>query len=64
VQEASRFVGQAPVRSDPNEVKDLKQKRDELQAEVDRLTRENSSQEEKIRELQRTVEIMQARSAK
>ena len=64
VQEASRFVGQAPVRSDPNEVMDLKQKRDELQAEVDRLTRENSRQDEKIRELQRTVEIMQARSAK
>lgn len=62
VQEASRFVGQAPVKIDQNEVSDLKKKRDELQAEVDRLTRENSGQEEKIRQLQRTVQIMQMRS--
>ncbi len=61
-QEASRFLGQAPVKTDPNEVNDLKKKRDELQAEIDRLTKENSSQEEKIQTLQRTLQIMQTRS--
>lgn len=62
VQEASRFLGKAPVKVDPNEVNDLKAKRDALQTEVDRLTREKGFQQEKIRQLQRTVEIMQARS--
>jgi proteasome lid subunit RPN8/RPN11 len=64
VQEASRFLGQATPKADPGELNDLKQKRDELQAEVERLNRENSAQQEKIGQLQRTVEIMQARSAK
>jgi proteasome lid subunit RPN8/RPN11 len=64
VQEASRFLGQPPVKIDPGEMEDLKKKRDELQAEVDRLTQENRFRDEKIRELQRTVQIMQARSAK
>jgi proteasome lid subunit RPN8/RPN11 len=64
VQEASRFLGQPPVKIDPGEMDDLKKKRDELQTEVDRLTQENRFREEKIRELQRTVQIMQARSAK
>jgi hypothetical protein len=64
VQEASRFLGQPPVRVDPNEVEDVKKKRDELQAQVDRLTQQNAAQQERIQQLQRTVEIMQARSAK
>lgn len=64
VQEASRFVGQAPVRIDQNEMSDLKKKRDELEAEVERLTKENSQQEEKIQQLQRTLQIMQARLGK
>jgi hypothetical protein len=63
VQEASRFLGQAPVKVDANELGELKKKREELEAEVERLTRENSDQEEKIQQLQRTVQIMQARSA-
>jgi proteasome lid subunit RPN8/RPN11 len=62
VQEASRFVGQAPVKIDQNELIEQKKKRAELEAEVARLTRANSQQVEKIRQLQRTVEIMQARS--
>jgi hypothetical protein len=64
VQEASRFVGQAPVKIDPGEMSDLTKKRDELQAEIDRLTRQNNAQQQKIQQLQRTVQIMQARSAK
>jgi hypothetical protein len=64
VQEASRFLGQPPVKVDPNEMGDLKRKREELEAEVERLRRENRSQEEKIQQLQRTVQIMQMRSGK
>lgn len=64
VQEASRFVGQAPVKVDENEVVDLRKKRADLEAEVERLTRENSFQEEKIQQLQRTLQIMQARLGK
>ena len=64
MQEASRFLGQAPVKVDPNEMGDLKKKRDDLEAEVERLTRQNREQEDKIQQLQRTVQIMQARSAK
>ena len=63
-QEASRFVGQAPVKVDENEVIDLRKKRADLEAEVERLTRENSFQEEKIQQLQRTLQIMQARLGK
>lgn len=64
VQEASRFLGQPPVKIDQGEMDELKKKRDELQAEVARLTQENRFRDEKIKELQRTVQIMQARSAK
>ena len=62
VQEASRFVGQAPVKIDQNELSELKKKRAELEAEVARLTREKNRQDEKIRQLQRTLQIMQARN--
>jgi proteasome lid subunit RPN8/RPN11 len=62
VQEASRFLGPAPVKVDANEVDDLKKKRDELQSEIDRLKRANYVQDEKIQQLQRTLQIMQARS--
>jgi proteasome lid subunit RPN8/RPN11 len=62
VQEASRFVGQAPVKVDQGELSDLKRKRDELEAEVARLIRANRAQDEKIQQLQRTVQIMQTRS--
>jgi len=64
VQEASRFLGQPPVKIDENELGDLKKKRQELEAEVQRLIQTNRAQEEKIQQLQRTVQIMQARSAK
>ncbi|HVO96748.1 MAG TPA: hypothetical protein VMT15_01710 [Bryobacteraceae bacterium] len=64
VQEASRFLGQPAAKVDPGEISDLKKQRDDLQEEVDRLTRQNRSQQEKIKELQRTLQIMQARSGK
>ena len=64
VQEASRFLGQAPVTVDQNELGDLKKKREDLEAEVQRLIRANRAQEEKIQQLQRTVQIMQARAPK
>ncbi len=63
-QEASRFLGQPPVKADPGEVSDLKKQRDDLQREVDRLTSENRGQQEKIQELKRTVQIMQLRSGR
>lgn len=64
VQEASRFVGQAPVKVDENEVSELRKKRAELEAEVERLRRENGRQDEKIQQLQRTLQIMQSRLGK
>lgn len=64
LQEASRFLGQPPVQADPGEVSDLKKQRDDLQAKVDRLTIEQRRQQEKIQELQRIVQIMQARAGK
>lgn len=64
VQEASRFVGQAPVKVDLNEVSELRKKRAELEAEVEMLKRTNGRQEEKIQQLQRTLQIMQSRLGK
>jgi proteasome lid subunit RPN8/RPN11 len=62
VQEASRFLGQPPVRVDEKDLSELKNKRDELQDEVDRLTKANRQQEQRIQQLQRTLSIMQSRS--
>lgn len=64
VQEASRFVGQAPVKIDKNEVSELKKEREELEVEVERLKRANGQQNEKIQQLQRTLQIMQSRLGK
>ena len=61
-QEASRFVGQPPVHADQTDLTDLKNKREELQNEVDRLTNENRQQAQKIQQLQRTLSIMQSRA--
>ena len=64
VQEASRYVGQAPVKIDQNEVSELKKKRAELEDQVEQLKRANGQQEEKIQQLQRTLQIMQSRLGK
>src|SRR5579871_478892 len=60
-EEASRFLGPAPVKADSEELKALQQQRDELQAEVDRLTKENAAQDQRVQELDRTLRILQAR---
>jgi hypothetical protein len=64
VQEASRFLGQPPVKIDQNELSDLKKKREDLEAEIARLIRANRDQQDKIQQLQRTLQIMQARQGK
>jgi len=64
VQEASRFLGQPPVKIDQSELSDLKKKREDLEAEIARLTRANRDQQDKIQQLQRTLQIMQARQGK
>jgi hypothetical protein len=62
MQEASRFLGQPPAKMDQNEMNDLQKKREELQAEIDRLTKANRQRDEKIQQLERTIQIMQARA--
>jgi hypothetical protein len=60
-EEASRFLGAPPIRADSEELKTLEQQRDELKAEVDRLTKENAAQDQRVQELDRTLRILQAR---
>jgi proteasome lid subunit RPN8/RPN11 len=63
VQEASRFLGRAPLAAagGTQELTDLQRRRDELQAEVARLRRENDNQTAKIQQLERTLRVLQAR---
>jgi prefoldin subunit 5 len=49
---------------DQTEMKDLQTQKDALQQQVERLTRENATQNERIQELERTLRILQARGAK
>jgi proteasome lid subunit RPN8/RPN11 len=62
-EQASRFLDPTPIKppGDSDELKTLQQQRDELQAEVDRLTRENAAQDQRVQELDRTLRILQAR---
>lgn len=60
-QEASRYLGRAPQKVDTSELAAVKQKRDELEAEVDRLRAQNGKQAERIQQLERTLRILQAR---
>jgi hypothetical protein len=48
---------------DPDVVKILQKQRDALQAEVGRLSRENTVQSERIQELERAMKILQTRLA-
>ena len=61
IEERSQYLGSAPVRTDPQELKDLQQQRDDLKAEVERLRSLNGSQTERIQELERTERILQTR---
>ena len=61
VEEASRFLGSAPVKPDADEIKTLQQQRDQLEAESNRLKQENAAQAERIRQLEVTLRILQTR---
>ena len=61
VEEASRFLGSAPVKADADEIKTLQQQRDDLEAEAARLKQENAAQAERIRQLEVTLRILQTR---
>jgi hypothetical protein len=60
-QEASRFLGRPPLHVDSSEMQAVKEQRDALQAEVDRLRSENTRQTQRIQQLERTLRILQAR---
>ncbi len=68
-EEASRFLGRppvvAPVAGVPAavspDVAELQKRRDELEAEVQRLRRENGVQADKIQQLERTLRVLETR---
>jgi proteasome lid subunit RPN8/RPN11 len=61
LQEASRFLGRPPVGAQAGELDALKQRRDQLEAEVKRLRGQNAQQAERIQQLERTLRILQTR---
>lgn len=60
VQEASRFLGRAPEVKE-EAPKALETKRDDLDAENNRLRQQNAEQAQRIQQLERIVKIMQTR---
>jgi proteasome lid subunit RPN8/RPN11 len=61
-QEASRFLGRPPAAvADKQELTDLEKRRDDLEAEVAALRRQNQDQAERIQTLERTLRILQTR---
>lgn len=64
VQEASRFLGRPPVVASappPVETGDQDARRQELEAEVRRLRRENAAKDDRIQQLQRTLRLLETR---
>jgi len=63
VQEASRFLGRPPenAAASSEELTTLRQRRDQLEAEVTRLSRENGDQAARIQQLERTLQILKTR---
>jgi hypothetical protein len=61
VQEASRFLGRAPSVPEAPPVQALETKRDDIDAENNRLRQENAAQALRIQQLERIVKIMQTR---
>ena len=59
VQEASRFLGQPPVRIQPEEIRAQEERRATLEAEIKRLQAENGTQAQRIQQLERTLRILQ-----
>lgn len=61
-EEASRFLGAAPIKKpDPEELKLLEQQRKDLEAEVARLRAENAAQARRIAELEAAEKALRAR---
>lgn len=63
-QEASRFLGRPPpasIAATSQELLALQQRRDQLEAEVRQLRQENGTQAARIRQLERTLRILQTR---
>ena len=61
LQEASRFLGPPPSKKNDDELKALEKRRDELDAEVNRLKQSNDQQAQRIQQLERTLKILQTR---
>lgn len=59
--EASRFLGRPPVPQQNELMDELEARRTELEAEVQRLERENATQAQRIRQLERTLTVLQTR---
>ncbi|HTD44736.1 MAG TPA: hypothetical protein VK687_11165 [Bryobacteraceae bacterium] len=60
-QEASRFLGSAPVAGDPNELDAIRLERDSLQDQIATLRAQNKQQADRIQQLERTLVILQSR---
>lgn len=63
VQEASRFLGPPPAQANSDELKALQKQRDDLNAEVNSLKQSNDQQAQRIQQLERTLKILQTRTA-
>jgi hypothetical protein len=61
LQEASRFLGGPPVGAETGELDALRQRRDQLEAELRRLRGQNAQQAARIQQLERTLRILQTR---
>jgi proteasome lid subunit RPN8/RPN11 len=60
-QEASRFLGSAPIAADPNELDAIRLERDSLQDQIATLRAQNKQQADRIQQLERTLVILQSR---
>jgi hypothetical protein len=58
----SRFLGQPPAKpADSQELQDVENRRDQLEAEIAKLRSENSAQAARIQQLERTLRILETR---
>jgi proteasome lid subunit RPN8/RPN11 len=60
-EEASRFLGSPPHKANDDELKTLQKRKDELDAEIQRLKQSNDQQAQRIQQLERTLKILQTR---
>lgn len=61
VSERSHFVGRPPAAPQNEELRALEAKKAELEAEVERLRRENAAQAARIQQLNTTIRVLQSR---